>query len=892
MNYTINGINFLGDDDPDSVGSVIPEGIGVLEDINTQNDTPICEPHSDDFYEGHINIKQLIQDIKSNQNLNDFKYDYTNYGIADNWQFVSTSTPYGPSGTFQDTANSIPYYYTDPFGQKIRTLLQVDLNKRKCNLDLTKDGYVFKIDAKEETFAFEIRYLYSDAIDKRNFSITPGIDNDFTIGKKYHGVIIKASRISDFLAVCKAIGSYKFALRRIKEVYVEALKNAKNATELKYLYENIPTEVSQYIKEKKAISVAIVLDHLDKLVEYDDTGLFSGWRDSSSSIINLLQVIGDSKVLFEKFKADPKFVKRIYYNLDGNVIYNQQSVRSRTVFASIIHALCFFNKNEGLNTVNFTFSVGEHNRVLSNQLIGNDTYDDKYDLTQEKRYVKTVTENLGGYGDGSVSRQYFTYEKPTDWEEDGETQYVHPLDLVYFIDKNSEDLTPMLLPAIVVKSMSDEAEWKEINLRIRIGVDILAIVVGIATLGAASPLLVAMAAVDVTLATADILVAISEDALMKTKDGQDFIKSWNRIMLVGGVLTAGPLLIRGAFKTGGKLIAKATNPDTINFLRTSLQNLLKRVKNLPDFKALSMEIITNLRLEFNNSILITRLENLRQLGVLIIKGEVKVKGIFKKEYVLIYEGEVIGRGNLKELIRSVDSIIKNGGKNVEDYLKALVKEINYQSVKTLLGEEFIKALTWLKGLSKQKIIDYFMKYHNVYGLRFFNEINLLLLKYSKLTRTEALILWGYTTNLFYFQLNNSLRLGTGLRKTRAIAKLLTSALKKMPVYNGPAYRAIKLEGKALAKFLSDHQVGKKVTYKDFVSCGSTKQAAFFNKPGKNIFIKFNTVKNAPIISDFADGIRFRGYKPHELLLHQNGKFKVVSFDKVKRGYLIELKQIN
>ncbi len=85
--------------------------------------------------------------------------------------------------------------------------------------------------------------------------------------------------------------------------------------------------------------------------------------------------------------------------------------------------------------------------------------------------------------------------------------------------------------------------------------------------------------------------------------------------------------------------------------------------------------------------------------------------------------------------------------------------------------------------------------------------------------------------------------------------------------------------------------GKEVTFDDFLSCGSTKEAAFFNKAEKNVRIIME-VKDAPIISSVADGIKFRGYSPDELLLNTGRKFKIRNVKNDNGIITIEMKQIN
>lgn len=112
-----------------------------------------------------------------------------------------------------------------------------------------------------------------------------------------------------------------------------------------------------------------------------------------------------------------------------------------------------------------------------------------------------------------------------------------------------------------------------------------------------------------------------------------------------------------------------------------------------------------------------------------------------------------------------------------------------------------------------------------------------------------------------------------MSKTHAIVTLLKQGLNKVPKYNGLAYRALEFKEKELAEFMLDLEK-KEVKYcLNFLSCGSTKEAAFFDKPQKNVRIVME-VKDAPDISSTADGIRYRGYELRELLLDLKTEFLV------------------
>lgn len=72
----------------------------------------------------------------------------------------------------------------------------------------------------------------------------------------------------------------------------------------------------------------------------------------------------------------------------------------------------------------------------------------------------------------------------------------------------------------------------------------------------------------------------------------------------------------------------------------------------------------------------------------------------------------------------------------------------------------------------------------------------------------------------------------------------------------------------------------------FVPSGSNTEAAFFDKVSKNVFLKME-VKNAPIISNFADGIKLRGFAKEELLLIRGRKFLVKNYREVNGEHFFD-----
>lgn len=241
---------------------------------------------------------------------------------------------------------------------------------------------------------------------------------------------------------------------------------------------------------------------------------------------------------------------------------------------------------------------------------------------------------------------------------------------------------------------------------------------------------------------------------------------------------------------------------------------------------------------------------------------------------------------LSNFTKWIDAVL---GRNGRRFVKGRIVfgEITKAIMKKQMPEEFFEALKKM-GKREDDILEYYTKYHNENDYIFLNGIEDILKINKSITKTDAFALWSYTTNHYYWDLNNWLRNGINATKTKEISKLITRALHKMPKYNGTAFRALEFnDDDILQSFLKKHSKGETVDYNDFVSCGSSTEAAFFDKPKKNVFLKME-VKNAPIISDFADGIKIRGYGKDELLLLQGRRFVIKEYKEVSGRHYFEL----
>ena len=211
-------------------------------------------------------------------------------------------------------------------------------------------------------------------------------------------------------------------------------------------------------------------------------------------------------------------------------------------------------------------------------------------------------------------------------------------------------------------------------------------------------------------------------------------------------------------------------------------------------------------------------------------------------------------------------------------------------IKERLPVDYMDALKSF-GKSEDDILDFYTSYHNESG--YFDVVEKVIAdtKNLGLSETDVFAIWGYTTYFFYKDLNKLLRDKASPEKTKMISDMIEAAMaklaKKGKVYNGKiAYRAIELHGNDLEKFIKEHVAEGEVPYSDFLSAGGNKDASFMIRPDKNVKIIIDSKKSVDI-SDFADGVHFRGMDVPELLFARNSRFYVISV--VREGEQVTIK---
>ncbi|MDR6969180.1 hypothetical protein J2X31_003207 [Flavobacterium arsenatis] len=634
-----------------------------------------CKEHVNDFYTEKMDIDALIKDIKTNKEFSYFFY-HQKYTLSTHNNSLGISpTTLAPVSAGSTYYQSNPFTYKNPITNTDQVAhLKVSLNKRACHISLANPGFLFYVSAKSENIFYEIKYIYNDALDKKNYSVTPDIEADYTIESKYVAINIATGSANDMLAIAKELGNYDFIKEQIKNTFITKINATKEPSELKFLYENLPDVLTREIGAD--LEYALLFDHFKILTNYDNVGYFSGWKDSSNALIKNLQCLTVyNRILLLDLLQSPKLVKQVYINLDGESEIEGMLIKNRTIYTTILSSICLINGFQDLKFTGKTFKYGKEYKLDSNVNWLNDDGNDVIFLKQQIVKTQTVKKTIAtGIPSGSSNQDYEGTESHIEDVDAG--AYYSPLDIVAFIDYSQENSQTEYVPAIFLKSISDEEEWIYINRMIRIGIDVAAVILGLATLGSSSGFWAIIAGVDIALAGLDAIIQANYDEIKSASpEGEKFLQAYEKFILAAGVATSIPLLASAPSVLAGlaKLTSK-TVAGSRNFVRAAITRAILEI-NIANFtKNTVKEIIYGeeaLKLSgvHFNTAGITRLQ---EQGVLFIKGidfDGKVAG-----YAAIYKGEVIAQGTAKQVRDELKDLWSRRGSKLIDALKSSTRK--------------------------------------------------------------------------------------------------------------------------------------------------------------------------------------------------------------------------
>jgi hypothetical protein len=595
------------------------------------------------------------------------------------------------------TNNNIPFTYQNELGQTIKTELQVQLNKR-IDYIVYDWGFNIEIDAKKQIILSKLSFYYVNT-EKYRKQITETVNpNDFAVSDKYRGIIFKLDNLTHFSYLIKSLDSnqFDFIKNKITTKMVEALKVAKEKEEIVFLFENAPSWIAENFKSKELIA------YLKHILSYDVNGWFSGYVDGSCAFINVLRGFNTLEKcvdLYNFFKKNPKFVKDTYHALDSTSVWEGVEQPNKTIFASFLTSLSYAvmgvdGVNVGVPTK--TFYLGDGYTVNTSAIGALDFNDTEYFLKQERT-------TLVGF---LTLPNYVLY--PITYDEDlEEGSYYDPLQMVQLYDVTQK--TVIVVPAIFLHDTASRKELTQIMKAVRIGVNIFTIAISIASLGSASPLIALAAAADVAFATADTIIALAEDELSK-----EFVDAWGKIYLVGGVVTAGPVLLNGIFKGGVKILDGTAKAEFKNFVRAFIFKVIID-KNIANFTKNSLRIVTEsgeLASISNGLLNTTKLRQFNESGAILVAGEVKNADKVYTEYALVYNGELVFKGDKATFSRRVKKFFEGQkGKGLKEYFEEFLGGNNYgksivETNNPVKVQEFIEGLEKLSKIKIVNSIDY------------------------------------------------------------------------------------------------------------------------------------------------------------------------------------------
>lgn len=201
------------------------------------------------------------------------------------------------------------------------------------------------------------------------------------------------------------------------------------------------------------------------------------------------------------------------------------------------------------------------------------------------------------------------------------------------------------------------------------------------------------------------------------------------------------------------------------------------------------------------------------------------------------------------------------------------------------------------GRNLDTVVRYFRDYHNIRSdKRFFNDADKIIDDNPHgLNDCDVYALWGYTTNLFYRELNRWLREGSHRDQTREISNLINRALDKLPNYPKPTvYRALEIPENQLQEFLRSYRTGNRNVWDGFISCGGTMDGSFAGRPRVNVVFEITHLTGKDI-SELADGIRYGGMEPPEVMIRDGRTFESLGspvFDETRGKWIIRVRQLN
>ncbi|RLJ31405.1 hypothetical protein CLU97_0823 [Chryseobacterium sp. 7] len=611
--------------------SLLSKTLKQPTDLQTETSLPPAPSSVSDITDWqtdeYINLELLISKIKyGNSGMRDYILEYNPIDYQSNTQRKSLSLP-----------------------GKNFLRLKVYLNSKAENVSVkwSQTQISHEIAVGKEKIFYRINFFYAKSNEKAIILETCSYQEFRDLN-----ILLGYGDIDDYDK------DYKYFLKN----FADALKKYEDAGSLKFIYENIPETILSGLSAH--IDNLMFFNHLEILSNGDDSDIF---KDSSSAVIQIFKAIGDPVPVLNYFRENPDKLNRIYYNLDGSTEYDGKMQTNRMILANIMMLFSLFANNDKRKKDAQSFIIGQGYTINSDILemgifqSSGDQYRDTFLLQQQKEVQRNV-KIIPKEGDPNA--------KETVTEDLDEGAQFHPLDMVYLTDISGEKEETYLVPAIYLKALADAEEWAVVQQNIRIAANLVAIVIGVATLATTgNPYFILLAAADISLAGADLTIQAFKEEIATYEGGKEFLADWEEIYMVGGIALAG-LTVVGSFYSGAaKLIAKMADGSAKNYLKTLVLKAVLET-NISNFQKNTIKVVEPREI-FPGAEYRALGNTMAENGIVFLFG--RRNGKFLNAYAAVYKGEV-----------------------VEEFTKAEM-HMFYKKWRNLRGEKLVEELEHLGG---------------------------------------------------------------------------------------------------------------------------------------------------------------------------------------------------
>ena len=422
--------------------------------------------------------------------------------------------------------------------------------------------------------------------------------------------------------------------------FVEALQNESDASRLKFLYTNIPDSILENLY--KSVENKTFFNHLEIHTKYDNDGIFSGFKDGSSAVIQIFKALKKAQNITDYYRKFPEKLNTIFYNLDGNSEYEGKQQSNKMILANIMLVLCLYSKTDDKAVKSLTIGKGykintklwELGSVLGFGNSDAGTFFLQQQKEEEQR-IKVTAKEDDPNGTETVA---------TDLDDGAQ---FHPLDMVYLTDLSVETDQAYFVPAIYVKALADAEEWEVVMQNIRMAADLLAVVIGVATLPTGNPYFLLLAIADITLAGADLTIQVFRGQILLIEGGEDFLNKWEQIYTTGGFAIAGLTLVGGFYAGAARLLTKLADGSAKTYHKTLVLKAILET-NISNFQKNTIKILESREIFLGREYAMMG-QQMAENGVVFISGV--REGKYQLSYAGIYKGEVVMDFNRAELSR-------------------------------------------------------------------------------------------------------------------------------------------------------------------------------------------------------------------------------------------------